>query len=157
MTWLPSFSWTVAAVALPSAASRVSIPLGCVGPDYAFRFSSMAWQLGSFGSILIAAIAFAWFANRISFHSHLRWLCVLMTSTIMALIPIVLYRGQLPNERIFLMVTVFTVLVQSVVCACLTRKSALQMICVAFLAIMVYGLGCAIGAIDVIVVALADP
>ena len=80
-----------------------------------------------------------------------------MATTIVSLIPIVLYRGQLPHESIFLMVTVFTVLVQSFVCAWLTRQSALQMICVAFLAIMVYGLGCAIGAIDVIVVALADP
>lgn len=117
----------------------------------------MAWLWGSFGSILIAAIAFAWFANRISLHSHIRWLCVLIATTFIALIPIALYRGQLPNENFFLIVTVFTVLLQSVVHAYITRKSEFGMIRVAFFATMVLGLGCAIGAIDVIVVAMADP
>jgi hypothetical protein len=157
MRYLPSFLWTMAAFALPSVASRVCIPLGCVGSEYAFRLSSMAWQWGSFGSILIAAIAFAWFANRIAFHNHIRWLCVLIATTFMALIPIVLYLGQLPNENFFLVVSVFTVLLQAVVLAYFTRKNGIGMIRVAFLAMVVYGLGCAIGAIDVIVVALADP
>ncbi len=105
----------------------------------------------------MAAIAFAWFASRTTFRSHLRCLCALIATTCLAFGPIVLYHGKLPNENTFLMITVFTVLSQSAICGCLTQMRASQVIRVVFLALIPYSLGCAIGAIDVIVVALANP
>lgn len=106
---------------------------------------------------MIAAIAFTWFANRVTFHSHLRCLSVLVSATCLAFGPLVLYYGRLPNENAFPLITVFTVVGQSTICAFLARMSALPVIRVVFLALIVYRLGYAIGAIDVIVVALADP